>query len=101
MAKCPIIKDKLMSKKEIKPNISVRFKPEIKVPKEKKHFFPKLSLLLSLFFIALAIVNFFEFYLFPKSIINGALLLAGLMVFKKSIAEGFYSRRKEIIKRYI
>lgn len=82
-------------------------KPEKKVKapevhKEKKpHFFPKLSLLFSLIIMAVAVIDYFNFYQIPKLAIDLILLVAGLWLLKVSIAKGFYKRRKEILKKYI
>ncbi len=74
--------------------------PKVK-PEEKKKFFPKLTILLSLVIIAAAVLSLFNIFQFPKLVIDIVLLLIGLWLLKLGIGKGFYGRRKEIIKKYI
>jgi len=70
-------------------------------PKEKKSYFPKFSIVLGIFLIIIAIVDYFGFYDFPKIVIDISLILAGFLMLKRGFAQGFGAKRKEILKKYI
>jgi hypothetical protein len=76
--------------------------PKVEVPHvEKAHYFPKFLMLFSLFLIAVAVINYFNFYQIPSWITDVVLLLAGLWMFKVGLEKGYSKRRREIVKKYI
>ena len=90
-----------MSKKETKT--PVKPKKEIKLPqgKKKHHYFPRLMFLFSIIFISISIVSYFKLFVTPRIVIEIALFIAGLWMFKYSVMKGFSKRHREIIKRFI
>lgn len=83
--------------KEIKKEITkpvVRAEPGVS-------FFPKLEFIFSILVIALAVNNYFKFYLLPTYVFDAVLFIAGLWMLKLCLEKGLYNRRKELLKRYI
>ena len=71
------------------------------VKKEVLHFFPRLLFFFSLVLVAVAIVDYLGFYLLPREVLQGLLLVAGMWCFMLAFEKGSYERRKHILKRYI
>ncbi|MBT4935732.1 hypothetical protein HN734_00710 [Candidatus Woesearchaeota archaeon] len=90
-----------MAKKEKKERKDK--KPEMKVPKQpKKHRnFPRFLFLFGVCISVVAIVNYFQWYVFPQIFIDGLLVLAGIWMILLALAKGSYKHRKEVLKKYI
>ena len=71
------------------------------ITKAKTHFLPRGRLVFGLVVIIVSVVDYLNYYSFPREISLGLLVLAGLWMIKMAFASGSYNRRKEIIKRYI
>ena len=80
-------------------------KKKVEIPqthkKEKHSYFPKFLIVFSLIVIALALNNFFKWYVLPDSVVSVILLISGLWMFKIGLGKGMYKKRHEIIKKYI
>ncbi|HLC88772.1 MAG TPA: hypothetical protein VJG49_01925 [Candidatus Nanoarchaeia archaeon] len=81
---------------------AVEIKPEVKaVPSSRPHYLPKLALLFGALLIAVAIIDYFKYFILDGRIIDLLLAIAGLWMIIIAFEQGFYKRRKELLKRYI
>lgn len=64
-------------------------------------YFSKILILFSLVVIGLVILNFLEILKLSEIGTNILLLLSGIWLLKVGIEEGFYKKRKGILKKYI
>lgn len=69
--------------------------------KEKKHFFPKLSIILGILIVVLVVLNYVNVWKIPQQLAVILLLLSGLVILWLGFSVGFEHRRKDVLKKYI
>jgi hypothetical protein len=83
-----------MAKKEQKKVVEV---PKVK----KKNYFPKLKMLLGVGLVVLAAIDYLNYYSIRREFIDGAMLIAGLVMINWGFQVAYGTRRKEILKRHL
>jgi hypothetical protein len=74
----------------------------VEVPKiEKKNYFPKLKMLIGIGLVVLAVIDYLNYYTIRKEFIDGAMLIAGLVMINWGFQVAYGTRRKEILKRHL
>jgi hypothetical protein len=82
--------------------VKEKIKPEIKVPPSShKSYFPKFMMFFGIALVAVAVLDYLNFFSLPKLAVDIIILISGLWIFKLGIANGIYKKRKEVLKRYI